>query len=253
MWINDYRELVAILVISDLKVRYKNSVIGFAWSMLNPLFIMLILLVVFSNFMRFDVENYALFLLLGLVLWRFFANGTNSAMSSITGRANLVKKVYFPREVLVLSSVLSRLVSAILELFVFFVLFMFLYGKMHWTLLLLPLLILLQCILIFGLGLGLAGLYVFYRDCSQIWEILLQGGFFLTPIFYPVSIVPEKYLQYYMLNPMAMLLEMTKDIVMRGVVPPLQEFIALAAMCLLVLSLGYAIFKRYEPGFGGVV
>src|SRR5512137_2148663 len=107
MWIVEYRELIRILTVSDLKVKYQSSVLGFAWSLLNPLLMMLVLYLVFNNVFKSNQENFALYLLIGIVSWRFLANGTSSSMGAIVGKPSLVTKIYIPRQVLVLSTVLS--------------------------------------------------------------------------------------------------------------------------------------------------
>ncbi|MCK5347724.1 MAG: ABC transporter permease, partial [Candidatus Heimdallarchaeota archaeon] len=120
MWVFEYRELIRNLVVTDLKIKYKGSALGFGWSILNPLLMMLILTLVFSYMLRVDTENFQIFLLCGLTAWRFFANGTVSSMYSIISKGHIVKKVYFPREILVFSVVLSNMITIILEFTVFF-------------------------------------------------------------------------------------------------------------------------------------
>lgn len=250
MWMFEYRELIRNLVVSDLKVKYKSSILGFGWSILNPLLMMIVLVFVFSHMLRMDVENFSVFLLCGLTSWRFFANGTTSSLWSIIGKAHIVKKIYFPREILVLSVVLSSMVSIILEFMVFFVLLVIIMGEIHSTLLIFPIILLLQFILVFGVGLFLAILTVFFRDLTQIWEIVLQAGFFLTPIIYSVSMIPENYLGYYLLNPMTRLMGMYRDIFMYGVIPSFYDFTIVAVICLSILLVGYMFFKKFEPRVG---
>jgi lipopolysaccharide transport system permease protein len=223
MWIVEYRELIRILTISDLKVKYQSSVLGFAWSLLNPLLMMLVLYAVFSNVFKFDEDSFALYILVGIVGWRFLQNATTASMSSIVVKQSLVTKVYVPRQILVLSSVLSSFTSSILEFSVLAPL-LFLFGvDLSINVLLFPFIHVTFLILIYGLSLILASLYVYYRDLNQIWEVLLQAGFFLSPIVYPISIVPEKYLSYYMMNPVTIIIEMYREALLYAKTPLLQR------------------------------
>jgi lipopolysaccharide transport system permease protein len=206
MWINEYRDLIWILTVSDLKIKYQSSVLGFMWSLLNPLLMMLILYVVFSSLFRITEEHFAIYLLVGIVSWRFLSNGTTAAVPAIVNNASLVTKVYIPRQILVLSSVLSSFVSSLLEFAVLFF-FVILFGvQLTLNIFIFPVVQALYFTLIFGVSLILGGLYVYYRDLNQIWEVILQLGFFLSPIIYPVSIVPESILPFYMANPITIII-----------------------------------------------
>jgi len=249
MWIVEYRELIRILTISDLKVKYQGSALGFAWSLLNPLLMMLVLYAVFSNVFRFEQENFALYLLIGIVSWRFLQIGTTTAMTAIAGKPSLVTKVCIPRQVLVLSSVLSGFISSILEFSVLIPLLIFFGVKFSFSIAFFPLIHATYFLLVYGIGLILAALYVYYRDLNQIWDVLLQAGFFLSPVVYPISIVPEKYLGYYMLNPMTIIMEMYRESLLYSKAPSGAEVaLSLAAGFGLLLA-GTFVFKRLERRF----
>jgi lipopolysaccharide transport system permease protein len=190
MYFIEYKELIKNLVISDLKTKYSSSVLGFAWSMLNPLLMMLVLYFVFSNVFKMTQEHFALYLLIGITAWRFFAMGTAVAMGSIVGKASLVTKIYIPREILTLSVVLSALVSSLLEFLVLIPLLVIFGVIPSWTIILFPLLHVLFFPIVYGISLALASLYVYYRDMNQIWDVLIQIGFFLSPIVYPLTLMP---------------------------------------------------------------
>lgn len=191
MWLIKYKDLIWNLTIADLKVKYQSSVLGFAWSLINPLLLMLVLYAVFVNLFRFNQEDYALYLLVGIIAWRFLANGTTTAMGSIVGRPGLVTKIYIPRQILVLSSTLSCFISSILEFCVLIPL-LFIFGiKITPYIFFFPIAHVIFFILVYGLSLILAALYVYYRDLNQIWEVIVQLGFFLCPICYPLSTIPE--------------------------------------------------------------
>lgn len=250
MWITEYWDLTKILTISNLKVRYKSSVLGFLWSLLNPLLIMVVMLVVFSRLMRFDTANYSLFLLLGLVFWRFFAIGTSQSLTSIVGKAHLIKKIYFPREVLVFSSVLSCAVGAVLEFFVFFFLFLFFHIPLSFSLLFVVPLFLFEFLLVFGIGLAISSIYVLFRDYADIWEVTLTALFFLTPVIWPTSIIPKNYLPFILLNPLSQIIMAARSAVLEGAIPSFSAIAVSAFLCLLAFIIGSLIFRRIEPRFG---
>ncbi len=253
MWLVQYRDLIWNLTISDLKVKYQSSVLGFAWSLLNPLLMMLVLYFVFSNVFRFEVENFALYILIGIIVWRFLVNGTMTAMGSIVGRPGLVTKIFIPRQILVLSSVLSAFVSSILEFLVLIPLLFILGVGVTVYILLFPIVHVIYLLLVYGISLFLASLYVYYRDLNQIWDVVLQAGFFLSPIVYPISVIPAAYLSYYMLNPMTMLMEIYRDFLLYGSMPSLLSISMVFMAGCLIAVFGSLLFQRLERRFAEVI
>jgi len=249
MWIVEYRELIKILTISDLKVKYQSSVLGFAWSLLNPLLMMLVLYLVFSNIFKATQDSFALYLLIGIVSWRFMANGTTSAMTSIVGKSSLVTKIYIPRQILVLSSVLSSFISSLLEFLVLFALLIAFGVDLSLNLLLFPVVTAVYFIMVYGVSLALASLYVYYRDLDQIWEVLLQLGFFLSPVVYPITAVPEEYLKLYMLNPVTVVMQSNREILLYAQTASASNLLFIALTAVLTLAAGSAIFNRLERRF----
>ncbi len=248
MYIFKYKELIRILVISDLKTKYSSSILGFAWSMLNPLLMMLVLYFVFNS-MFTSQDNYIIYLLTGILAWRFFSMGTIMAMISIVGKSNLVTKVYIPREILTLSSTISSLISSILEFIVLIPFLLILKVGISETILLFPLIHVLSFMIVYGLGLILSSLFVYYRDLNQIWDVALQVGFFLSPVMYPVSLVPEQYLPYYMLNPITRLIGMYRDIFLNGTIPGILDFTIVLVSGLILLITGSILFKKLSRKF----
>lgn len=245
----NYRTLVKKTALSDLKLRYRNSVLGFFWSLLEPLLIFIVLYVVFSYLMRFQIAHYQLFLLLGIIIWRFLEEGTTMSMNSIVGKPSLIKKVYFPRESLIVSACLTALIMSILELLVFGV-FMLFSGVMPTiNAVAFPAIFLFQFLLITGLSLALASLNVYYRDVQYIWAVVLRAGFFATPIIYPASLYPEEYAWVFMLNPMARLVEAARGSLIYGSFPSLLDTAYIFAGGVALVLIGYAIFTRLEPKF----
>jgi len=255
-----YRELVLNLVIRDLKVRYKNSVLGFLWSLLSPLAMMMVFTIVFTFMMpNNNIEKFPVFVLCALLPWNFFRDSVMRSITSIVGNASLIKKVYFPREVLPLSVVLSNLVNLLLALLVLFaMLFIFRIKLTVWALLL-PLVIFTQLLFTLGLGLIAATANVFYRDTRMIMNVVMQAWFFLTPIFYPIDILPKHRLVLgfdlnihrlaYILNPMASLIATYRVILYHGARPAVDFFLRTFITSLLMLIIGYLIFMRYSRVF----
>lgn len=249
MYIFKYKELINNLVISDLKTKYSSSILGFAWSMLNPLLMMIVLYAVFKNVFKFDKEQFAFYLLIGMTTWRFFANGTTMAMYSIVGKANLVTKIYIPREILTLSIVISALISSMLEFIVLIILLIVFGVTISFKIVLFPLLYIFYLPIVYGISLILASLYVYFRDLNNIWEVLTQIGFFLSPIVYPMSIIPEGYRYYYMFNPITIIIEMYRSILLYDSLPKITDFGIIFIFGIFLFVLGSMLFRRLSRRF----
>lgn len=245
----NYRHLTLKLAISEFKLRYKNSILGFFWSLAEPLLMLTVLYLVFTNLMRVNVEHYQLFLLIGIISWNMLSRGTTMSLNCIIGRASLVQKIYFPREVLVISSCITALLMTLTELIVFgvfMVAFKVIPGS---TLLFSPLVLFIEFIIILGLSFGLAAINVYYRDVQYIWAVFLQAGFFAAPIIYPISIIPEKYVWLIRLNPMTRIIDMLREAMIYSRSPFILDWIFIIAAAISLLVVGYLIFLKLEPGF----
>ncbi len=197
VWSKKNRALLAELVRTDFKLRYQGSVLGYAWSLLRPLLLFLILYVVFVKFLKIggNLPHFPVYLLLGIVIWNFFAEMTSQSLGSIVGRGDLIRKVQIPRWIIVLSSSISALINLFLNLLVV-IFFLFVnHVDLLQTTLWLPLLLLEIYVFALGLSLFLAAAFVKFRDVSYIWEVIMQAGFYLTPILYPISIITNHTLQ----------------------------------------------------------
>ena len=244
-----YRDLILRLAWSDFKLRYKNSVLGFFWSLLEPLLMLLVLYVVFSHLMRIQVEHYQLFLLLGIILWNFLDRGTSMGIFGIIGKPSLVQKVYFPRDVLIISACTTALMMTMLE-FVVFVAFMGIFGVAPTgAVLYFPPIFVLLFVLVYGLSLALSALNVYFRDVQFIWRVILQAGFFATPILYPITIFPADLQRVVMTNPMARIIANSRDCILYGAAPAPGDLAYVAAASVLVLLVGYLVFDHFEPRF----
>ncbi|MEM7538915.1 MAG: ABC transporter permease [Chloroflexota bacterium] len=256
-----YQELTYNLVVRELKTRYKNSVLGFFWSLLNPLGMMLVFTFVFGVLLPNEtIENYPIFLLCGLLPWYYFQNSVMSSLHSIIGNASLVKKVYFPREILPIANVISQFVNFILALCVLFVIIIIFQATFSPWLWLLPVIFLIQTCFTLGLSLMLATLNVFYRDTAMIMEVLMLAWFFLTPIFYPLDLIPQSitllnielnvHRLMYIFNPMASIINTYRDILYWGYRTNFDFFLRTAVTSFAILLIGYWVFIRYSGTFG---
>lgn len=243
----NYHHLIKKIAISDFKLRYKNTVLGFFWSLLEPLLMLLVLYIVFTRLMRMEVENYKLFLLMGIVSWNFLAKGTGTSLHCILGKPGLVKHVYVPREVLVISSCITALMVAILEFLVFAILMIFFGSIPGLTAIYFPIILFIEFILILGLSFGLSTLNVYYRDVQYIWAVILQVGFFATPIIYPISILPPKIASLMMLNPMTRIIEMFRNSVIYHTQLAITDLSYAFISALIILVTGYLVFLKLEP------
>jgi len=200
------RALLAELVRTDFKLRYQGSVLGYAWSLLRPLLLFLILYVVFVKVFPLGkgVPHYPVYLLLGIVIWNFFNEMTVQSLGSIVGRGDLIRKISIPRWIIVLSSSISALINLLLNLVVVVVLMILNNVDLLHTTLWLPVILLEVYILALGLSLFLSSAFVKFRDLNYIWEVILQAGFYLTPIIYPISRITNlKFEKIIFLNPMS--------------------------------------------------
>ncbi len=245
----DYRELIGNLVVSDLKIKYANSVLGFAWSLLNPLMMMVILYFVFSVIYKNNQQNFILYLLIGILSWRFFSIVTTSALESIVMKPSLVKKIYIPREILPLSTVISGLVSSFLEFTVLLPLLFLLGVGIHSAIIAFPVVQILYFFIVYGVSLILASLYVYVRDLNQLWSVAIQLGFFLSPIVYQVTLVPSRYLGLYGLNPVTRVINLYRDIFLNNTIPGLYDFLYILGFAAAMLIVGSLVFGRLSRRF----
>ncbi len=246
MW--QYRELIKNLTIADFKSRYQNTSLGFLWSILNP-FLLAGVLYFFFRHLFGQEENFAINLLVGLMAFRFFTTGTTSSLQAIVGKPSLVTKVYIPRQILVLSNVLANLISSLLEFIVLLPIIFVVLGHLPITVLLFPLIHFLYFWLIFGGGLLLSALFVYFRDLNQIWEVLVNILFFCTPVFYPLSIVPAYLMPYYILNPIAQYLIIYRQVMVAGDIPSLNSLIGVIVVGIVAYLVGNFVFSKLQRRF----
>jgi len=262
-----YRELIWSLVGRDLKVRYRNSVLGVLWSLINPLLMMLVFTLVFTVMTPYsDVKSFPVFVLLALLPWNFFSSSVIGSIQSIVGNASLVNKVYFPREILPISVVLANLINFTIALIVLFALIAAFRIPITGWALMLPAVIVLQLIFTVGFCLIMAATNVFYRDTQVIMEVVMLAWFFVTPIFYSVALLPDSYeieslgvsfdvsRWVRILNPMASIIANYRTVLYGagngGSAPEPYFFIRTLLTALVFLIIGSLIFYRSSRRFG---
>lgn len=239
-----HRDLIVELVARDLKVRYRRSAIGFLWTMLQPLAMMLILHAVFSAAFHFDVANYPVYALVGVLFWNFFSQTIVASMNSLRGNASLLQKFPIPRWVFPLATVLSGVVNLGFALVPLFVILVATGHPLTRALGLLPVAIVLVAAFTLGVGLLVSPLSVFFADVVELVSMLLAMLFYLTPVFYPLAIVPASIGWMVRANPLALMLELLRAPIYRGTAPAWTELALGGAVAALALAVGAAAFRR---------
>jgi ABC-2 type transport system permease protein len=237
----------------NVRSLYKQSILGYAWIFVNPLMQILTLTFVFSTILRVgrDVIPYPfpLFLFVALLPWIFFSSAVASATDSITGSASLVTKVYFPREILVVATVFSKIVDLLFGVLILLGL-MALYNEFpSWTLVWVPAIFAMQLLFTVGISLPLAALNLFFHDVRYLVGVILMIWFYITPIIYPLAIVPERYKMVFELNPLSRIVDAYRRVLLDGTSLTLERFLIGMGAALVVFLVGYYMFKRMEAGF----
>lgn len=209
-----FRPLLEELISRDVKIKYRRSVLGVLWTLLNPLLMMTVLSVVFSSLFRLDVENFPLYLLSGQVVFNFFNEATTNAMSAIIGNSSLIKKVYVPKYVFVLSRIASSFINFLAACSALFMVMIVTRAELHFTMLLAVIPVLLMLLLTLGVGLVLAAITVKFRDVMHLYSVLMTMLLYLTPVIYPLSILPDWLHKLVLLNPLTGIITMFRDVVL---------------------------------------
>ena len=244
-----YAFLIKKLVSRDFKTKYKRSMLGMAWSFLNPLLTMSVQYIVFSTLFKSDIENFPVYLLTGIVFFNFFSEAVSMGMTSITGNASLIKKVYMPKYVYPVSRVISSLVNFALAILPLFIVMLFTGTAFKWSLILLIFDILCLLGFVTGMSLLLTTAMTFFQDTQFLWGVLSMIWMYLTPIFYPESIIPAQFLTMYHMNPMYQYITFARICIIDGVSPEPMAYLWCIVSSLVVLALGVIMFKRNQDKF----
>lgn len=250
-----HRELLLMWTLREIKVRYKQSILGAAWALLQPLALMLAFTLVFSVLVKLPSDDvpYPVFSYTSLVVWTFFATSLSFAIPTLVNNFNLVTKIYFPREILPIASVGAAFVDFLIASVLLVVLLVWFHTPVSLALLWLPVLLGVQILLTLGIVLPAAALNVFYRDIRFIVPVAVQLWLYATPIIYPVSVVPAAFRTVYLLNPMAGLVDSYRRVLLHGE-PPAPEALGFSLfISLLLAAAGYAYFKRAEGDFADLI
>lgn len=241
--------MIRQLVQRDFKVRYKRSVLGVFWSFLNPLLMMTVQYIVFSQLFRSNIDNYPVYLLSGLVVFNFFNEGVGQALGAIVGNARLITKVYIPKYIYPVTRVLSSGINLVMSLIPMVIAALITGERITRAYLMLPYILL--CVMAFTIGLGmvLAAAMTFFRDVQFLWGIVSMLWMYLTPLFYPVSIIPEGFRRVIQSNPMYFFVSAVRCIVMDGATPRPAVFCQCTLVALAMLGVGCLVFKKTQDKF----
>jgi ABC-type polysaccharide/polyol phosphate export permease len=239
-----YRELLHLLIANSIKTRYKRSTLGVIWTMLNPLLYMSVMVVAFSHLFRFQVANYPVYLLSGLIAWNFFSQTTTQAMNSLIWGGALLKKIYLPRTIFAVAAVGNGIINLLVACIPLILIMLFTHQTIYVTWWFLPIAILILSAVSLGVALIISMIAVFFADIVELYQILLQALFYLTPIMYPENILPAKLQNYLVLNPVYDVVRVFRTPIYEGHLPSLFSLSAALIAALLVLLFGWWFFTR---------
>lgn len=250
-----YWPLIKKLTLREIKARYKQSFLGFFWVVLNPFFQMLIMSFVFSNILK--IENlgvpYPIFLYAGLLPWTFFVASITSSMGVFIENSSLIKKIYFPREVLVLSTIFAKIFDFFLSAIIFFILMIYFKVKFTGFILFFIPIFFIQFLFTYSLGLILSAINLFYRDVQYLFNLILTLWFYATPVIYATEFFPEKYRFVFKLNPMAVIINGYRQVLLAGDYPNFYSLGLALLISLIFYLMAKIVFKKLEKSFGDIV
>ena len=243
LWLR--RSLIWDFAITDLKLRYRNSILGFFWTFLEPLLILTVLYFVFTNIFKNQIEHYQLYLFLGIIMWNMFSRGTTMSLNSLVGRSGIISQIYFPREIVAISSTITASIMFVFELIVFGIFMVALQFIPPFSIIFLPIVFIILFVITLGISLPLSVMNVYYRDVQFIWGVILQAGFFLTPIFYKLDMLPSTIKKILIMNPIANLIDVAHNITLYGIEPGIDIVYTFGVICIIFVT-GYIIFRKLE-------
>ena len=246
-------DLVIVLTQKEMKVRYKSSFLGYFWSIGHPLAFAFVFFIAFKIVMRIEMENYALFLIAGLFPWQWFSNSVNMSPMVFLGNASIIKKINFPRDIIPFTTVLQDMIHFLLSIPVI-VLFLFIYQKspsLSW-LYGIPLLLIIQFLITFGVSLVVSSVNLFFRDLERLTSIFVTLFFYFTPIIYPETMIPETYKPLINLNPLAPLVISWRNLFLKGALDPSYLLMSLL-YAILVFALGYQVYRKLSWRFAEIL
>ena len=244
-----FQPLLSELVARDIKIKYRRSVLGVLWTLLNPLCMMIILSIVFSSIFKFDVENFPLYVLSGQVIFNFFNDSTTSSMSAIISSASLIKKVYVPKYLFVLSRVMSSFINLMASFTALLLVMVATRAELHWTVFLSVIPLAMVVLFSFGVGMFLAAITVRFRDVIHLYSVFTTGLLYLTPVIYPMAALPDVVKTIVMINPLTNYLLMFRDVMFNNTLPSIFSVLLGIAEAALALALGLYVFYKNQDEF----
>lgn len=244
-----FQPLLKELVARDIKTKYRRSVLGVLWTLLNPLCTMIVLSVVFSNLFKFDVENYSVYLLCGQVIFNFYSDATTNSMGAIISNASLIKKVYVPKYLFVLSRVFSSFINLLASFTAVILVMIATRTELHWTVILVVIPLTLIVFFSMGVGMLLAAITVKFRDIMHLYSVFVTVIMYLTPVIYPMSILPEWLKPIVMMNPLTNILTMFRDVTINNNLPQLSSVVIAVIETVVMLLVGTYVFYKNQDEF----
>lgn len=245
----EYRELLKSNVKKEIRGKYKGSFLGVLWSFINPLLQTIVYTIVFSIIMKNDMDNYLIFVVTGIIPWNFFLTSMIQGMTTIKTNSGIIKKVYFPREILPISVVLSGLVNFFISCLIILVFCVFSGVGVSWHIILVPVIAVIQFLFTLGLVFALSAINIYIQDTEYIVQFVLNMLFYATPILYTATDLPANFAMLLNLNPMTYILTSYRDLFMYHILPGIKTIMILVVISVLVCIIGYMIFKKLERGF----
>lgn len=244
-----FQPLLSELVARDIKIKYRRSVLGVLWTLLNPLLMMIVLSIVFSNLFKFDVENFPLYLLSGQVVFNYFSGSTTSSMSAIIENASLIKKIYIPKYLFVLARTASSFINLLASFTALLLVMLATRAELHYTVFLVIIPIILLVLFSLGIGLILAAVVVRFRDIMHLYSVFITALMYLTPVIYPLNILPEWIRNIVLLNPITNYLVMFRDVMLNNCFPDMGYLIVGVIEAILALVVGLYVFYKSQDEF----
>lgn len=244
-----YREFLKTSIKKEFRGKYKKSFLGVLWSFLNPLFQLLVYALVFPFILRNDIDNYTIFLIVALIPWTFFNMTILQSAASVVTNGGIIKKVYFPREILPIATATSNLLNFLITGIIVIVALLLSGVGIGKSIIVLPIIIIMQYILQLGLAFILSSLTVYIRDVEYLLNVFMMLMFYMSPIVYSADMIPEQFLPLFKLNPMFHIIKFYREILYYKEIPNMTSVMLLFGVCILILVLGYLIFRTLEKRF----
>lgn len=244
-----YQPLLNELIARDIKTKYRRSLLGVLWTILNPLLMMVVLSVVFSNLFRFDIEYFPVYLLSGQLIFNFFSESTTNAMSSIIVNGPLIRKIYVPKYMFVLSRIFSSTINLLASFTALICVMLVMRVRLHYTVLLSVIPLLMIVFFSLGAGLILAAITVKFRDVMHLYSVFITALMYLTPVIYPMSILPSWLEKIVLLNPITNILMMFREFMIYGTFPSILSIVIGMVEVVIILVLGVYVFYKNQDEF----